>query len=629
MHGSRARLVAITLGALLAVHVVRAGAQRNERPAADVGTPTFNNDIAPIIGRHCVNCHRPGRPVPMTLRSYAEVRPWLARIRVAIETGRMPPWSADPRFGHFSNDASLNAADRQRLLAWIDAGAPAGAGPPVVIAAPDHAWTHPSGRPPDLVVELPGRIGIPASGQWPTFNLYSALPDSLRQGDHFVEAVQLLPGNSRVTHHSSLSTRVLPPGVSLGRAHAWPGGPLLDGLPVVANPAALTAATPRAPTGAAAFSSAGTAHLTYYFPGNDGFVLFPSGAGKRLPASAHLEWSLHYAPSGTPQEDRHTAGLWLHRSPPSHEVITLRVGDFHIVNGREVVLPAGLVTNPGHAAIVDVPDTCAGRPCSRPQAMLPRIPPGATNWRITGITPVLDDLTVYSLSPHGHLRLQDMTYVVTYPDGREETALRVPRYDFDWQFVYRLAEPMRVPAGSTLKVIAHYDNSGANRVNPDATRPVDWSEQSTDEMFNGFIDLSIDRHHLDGREDDRTEPPPSPLVIVTGCASRERDGRWVLDRATSPARSTVVHADALEVASARRTPDENRYRLHGTADFAPVVDLLAAGDRAAFTTTATANTTRVLEPGRSVGVKGVLVGGAEPAINLVSAWPVAGACDAR
>ncbi|MGC4081157.1 MAG: hypothetical protein QM736_03340 [Vicinamibacterales bacterium] len=155
-----------------------------------------------------------------------------------------------------------------------------------------------------------------------------------------------------------------------------------------------------------------------------------------------------------------------------------------------------------------------------------------------------------------------------------------------------------------------------------------WSEQSNDEMFNGFVDLSIDRL----RADTHTQPPvPSArhLVIAAGCAARDAQERWMLVDATSPARSTVLHADATEVASTHRTADTNRYRLLGAADFASVDDLLAAGERALFTTAPRANTTAVLREGRSVAVKGVLVGGEEPAINLVSVWPVPGACATR
>ena len=85
-----------------------------------------------------------------------------------------------------------------------------------------------------------------------------------------------------------------------------------------------------------------------------------------------------------------------------------------------------------------------------------------------------------------------MTYVVTYPDGREETLLHVPKYDFNWQRPYELAHPVKIPAGSTIKAIAVYDNSAANRMNPAPYKEVYWSEQSWDDMFLPGARLTLD-----------------------------------------------------------------------------------------------------------------------------------------
>jgi hypothetical protein len=215
---------------------------------------------------------------------------------------------------------------------------------------------------------------------------------------------------------------------------------------------------------------------------------------------------VHYTPTSRVEHDRERAGLWLQKVPPTHEMLTLRVGDFHIVNGHEVVLPAGVKTTPGHAAIVSVSGTCDGMPCVTDRAMIPVIPPRADNWKITAMTPFQDDVTLYLAYPHGHLRLKDMTYVVTYPDGREETILSVPKFDFNWQLVYQWSQPIRLPAGSTIKVTGHYDNSARNRWNPAPQKEVYWSEQIWDEMFNGFIDLSIDKLDV------RLEKPPDRIL---------------------------------------------------------------------------------------------------------------------
>ena len=95
-----------------------------------------------------------------------------------------------------------------------------------------------------------------------------------------------------------------------------------------------------------------------------------------------------------------------------------------------------------------------------------------------------------------HTRGKEMTYLLTYPDGREEVLLSVPNYDFNWQIFYELKEPLKIPAGSTIKTIGSYDNSPANKWNPAPQKEVYWSEQSWDEMYSGFIDISVDKRDL-------------------------------------------------------------------------------------------------------------------------------------
>jgi hypothetical protein len=86
-----------------------------------------------------------------------------------------------------------------------------------------------------------------------------------------------------------------------------------------------------------------------------------------------------------------------------------------------------------------------------------------------------------------------MTFVLQDAKGREQTLLSVPRYRFEWQFTYELAKPMDIPAGSTITAVAHYDNSASNPDNPDPTQPVTWGPQATDEMFNPFLEIAVDR----------------------------------------------------------------------------------------------------------------------------------------
>ena len=109
-----------------------------------------------------------------------------------------------------------------------------------------------------------------------------------------------------------------------------------------------------------------------------------------------------------------------------------------------------------------------------------------------GITPITEPITLYGFSPHMHLRGKDQTAVLTWPDGRQEILLSIPKYDFMWQTYYSLAQPLKIPAGSTLTMLSHWDNSARNRFNPAPDREIFWAEQSWDEMYSSFMMYTVD-----------------------------------------------------------------------------------------------------------------------------------------
>ena len=114
------------------------------------------------------------------------------------------------------------------------------------------------------------------------------------------------------------------------------------------------------------------------------------------------------------------------------------------------------------------------------------IPPGASELRGVAKKTFNRDTYLSTMYPHMHVRGKDVTYTIVYPDGSEEVVLSVPKYDFNWQTSYKLAEPKFMPKGSTLMVIAHYDNSPANRFNPDPDSHVRWGDQTWEEMLIGY-----------------------------------------------------------------------------------------------------------------------------------------------
>ncbi|HEX9222631.1 MAG TPA: cytochrome c, partial [Candidatus Acidoferrales bacterium] len=90
----------------------------------DAAPVTFYKDVLPILQNNCQSCHRAGEVAPMALLTYEQTRPWAAGIKTAVLTKKMPPWFADPRYGHFSNERRLTPEQIKTLVSWVDSGAP-------------------------------------------------------------------------------------------------------------------------------------------------------------------------------------------------------------------------------------------------------------------------------------------------------------------------------------------------------------------------------------------------------------------------------------------------------------------------------------------------------------------------
>jgi hypothetical protein len=138
-----------------------------------------------------------------------------------------------------------------------------------------------------------------------------------------------------------------------------------------------------------------------------------------------------------------------------------------------------------------------------------RIPPGEPNHEVKSSWTASEDVRIVDLMPHMHVRGKDFTYTVVYPDGRSDLVLRVPRYDFNWQLLYRFREPLLLPKGSRLDCVAHFDNSPNNKYNPDPLKEVRWGPQTWEEMMIGWFDYVV-------------EPAKAATETATGPASETR-----------------------------------------------------------------------------------------------------------
>jgi peroxiredoxin len=192
----------------------------------------------------------------------------------------------------------------------------------------------------------------------------------------------------------------------------------------------------------------GDGMLVAYAPGDLPMHLRP-GMAKRIPKGSVLAFQMHYTPNGTEQTDRSSVGLIFSKEPPKVEVRTRAIAQ-----------------------------------------RLFALPPGDANYKVTSHSTFHEDAQLLAFFPHMHLRGKSFEYRAVYADGHSEVLLSVPRYDFNWQTNYELAEPLRLPAGTRIECTAHFDNSAGNPNNPDPTRRVGWGDQTWDEMMIGFVDYA-------------------------------------------------------------------------------------------------------------------------------------------
>jgi len=249
---------------------------------------TFNKDVLPILQKNCQGCHRPGEIAPMSLLTYTEARPWAKAMKVAVASQKMPPWFADPQYGHFANDRRLSQADINTLASWADNGAPEGDAKdkPAPLTFQD-GWNI----KPDMVIEMPKPFNLPATG---TIDYQYVLVTGSFPEDVWIRQAEMRPGNPKVLHHGKVWVR--PPG-SHWMEHAVPGEAYSAGM------------------GRNSISE-GNDILGKFNPGLGAQSFEVGDSAKFVPKGSDLVFELHYTATGQPTTDRSKLGLVLAKNAP-------------------------------------------------------------------------------------------------------------------------------------------------------------------------------------------------------------------------------------------------------------------------------------------------------------------------
>lgn len=401
---------------------------------------TYARDIAPILQNTCENCHRPGTAAPMALRSYEEVRPWASLIKDRVSKRIMPPWPLDKTIGiqEFKNDISLSDAQIATIVKWVDAGAPLGnpadlPEPRVWPAEDDNRWAYEEvfGRPPDVVLKsTPYTVVANGKDQWPS-------PETTVEGiteERWIRAIGLRPGNSAsryVFHHANPSLRA---------------ADAVDGSDDMSD------------------------QLTDSAVGTEGFI-FPEDSGRPISPGQTIRWGMHYYPIGEDVEAVLEIGLWLY--PPGEKPKFESQG--------EVQLMISQGSAAGIEAWTDKQGTRSKDPQLVSQSDVLLAPNTITTMRGVHVLP--KPARIHSLRGHMHFRGKYQIVEAVYPDGRWEVLNKMD-WDHAWHtaFIYEDYAAPLLPKGTTLILTSVFDNTSANRYNPDPDQWVGGGDRSVDEM---------------------------------------------------------------------------------------------------------------------------------------------------
>ncbi len=366
----------------------------------------------------------------MPLLTYEQTRPWAKAIKLAVLKKTMPPWFADPQYGHFANDRTVSNQEIATIVSWVNSGAPEGSSKNAPAAM---QWTNGWNIQPDEIFQMPDRYIIPPTGTLEY--VYIVIPTHFTQ-DTWVTAAELRPSARAAVHHAIAVVR--PPG-SQWMKEAKPFVPYIPPADSVAGAAQPAPTDPQSDPVNESYE-----FLAGYSPGMQAERFDADESAKLIPAGSDIVLQLHYTTNGkTTVSDRTRLGLTLAKEPPRKRFMSA------VVSGGRWAIPPGDPNYEGNA-------------------------------RLTFGEPV----ELVFLQPHMHLRGKDMTVRIVYPTGKTETLLAVQHYDFNWQIVYYLDKPRQLPRGTRVEVTAHWDNSANNPRNPNPAATVRWGNQSSDEMLS-------------------------------------------------------------------------------------------------------------------------------------------------
>ena len=399
---------------------------------------TFYEHIQPIIAKNCTGCHRPGGIGPFSLQTYQEVAKRSEFVAKVAQIRYMPPFPADRSFQHYANERGLTDEEIALIQQWVAQGSVEGKSLNAKSTvnrrrSTDVTTSHSSidrglsteQRPPDLVLKMQNAFTVPNTGV-EEFR-YFHIPTGLTE-DVMVEAIELLPSNRKVVHHSRVMVDTSGRMAGLEGMHgADPKLTEFQKIPMADE------------------------FLYGWVPGNDR-IQFPNGVAKKIRAGSNLILYMHYSPSATFQTDQSEIRLYYTRKPVEREVQSLILHEQHITN------PPFLIRANQKASF------------------------------FMSLGPLKEDISAISILPHMHYLGKTFKSFGITPDGDLAPFIKIDNWDFNWQMTYQFEKLVKVPRGTVILAEAAYDNTEENLLNPfKPTRDVGFGWNTTSEMMEMVI----------------------------------------------------------------------------------------------------------------------------------------------
>jgi hypothetical protein len=382
---------------------------------------TFNKHIAPLVFSRCATCHHPGEVAPFSLLSYGDVKRRAKQIAQVTSDRFMPPWKSVEGHGRFVGERRLSSEEIALIGRWVEEGASEGEAGDLP-ATPQFSDGWKLGTP-EIVVTLPEPYAIPADG--PDIYRNFVLPLVVPEGK-FIKALEYRPSNRRIVHHAVFSADVTDKSRKADAADPLPGWKGSLNIPGRLFPGSMAA----------------------WVPGREAFPL-EGGLSMPWKNGTDLVLQLHLHPSGKPEEEQSTIGLFLTDEAPRRSMVDVGM----VVHGID-------------------------------------IPAGERDYRTRDEISIPVEMEVLGIFPHMHLIGRDFKLTAHPPVGEAFSLIWINDWDFNWQSQYQCDPPARLPAGTKVVLEGIHDNSAENFRNPfNPPQRITAGEQTTNEMSAALIQL--------------------------------------------------------------------------------------------------------------------------------------------